>query len=795
MFQPHVQVAPARATALRTAAEAAARTIAPAFPLDSTVAVNPFLDQIEEGLATASARLARIAGIRLALPRQQHAAALKSGAITDEDLAAALADCASPLKPACLAALKKTLSEERPAPAALPTVAVLAARASGTDWPLVLSRSIGLWAAGHFDRGQALWTPAPGRSAFEAWREWATHDLAPEIAGLKGFCAHVAKAPDTAERALLRACETLALSTQAAPTFFHQLLIEMGGWAQHARWLLWQAEQRGETDTTLIDLLALRLLWEEALFQQFPAIGPAWSATVEAHAVPVSADADDIADDILQAAAERAWQRQLAAKLARPARRDKRPALQAAFCIDVRSEIFRRALEATDPGVMTLGFAGFFGLPVAHRPYGSVESNPHLPVLLSPSLTSCCHGSAQAEEKARISARAIRAWSRFRQAAVSSFAFVEAAGLSYGRKLLLDSLGLTPHRKESTPVPRFDPALPAEAKAGMAAKILRAMSLAEGHARLVLLVGHGADLTNNPHKSAYQCGACGGQSGEVSARLLASLLNDPQVRAALPALDISVPADTLFVAALHDTTSDEVILYNDQPAPDHEADLRQAGCWLEQAGRAARAQRAEKLPGARAQTLEKRARDWAEVRPEWGLAGCAAFIAAPRDVTASADLEGRTFLHSYDWSRDSGFGTLGLILTAPVVVASWISLQYFASSVAPDVYGSGNKLIHNVVGGFGVMEGNGGLLRTGLPRQAVHDGLRLAHQPLRLSVFIEAPEYAITEVLERNPQVRMLFDSGWLHLFALTQGRVSHRYRPGLKWDKPWSHETVNEAA
>jgi uncharacterized protein YbcC (UPF0753/DUF2309 family) len=115
--------------------------------------------------------------------------------------------------------------------------------------------------------------------------------------------------------------------------------------------------------------------------------------------------------------------------------------------------------------------------------------------------------------------------------------------------------------------------------------------------------------------------------------------------------------------------------------------------------------------------------------------------------------------------------------------------------VAPDVYGSGNKLIHNVVGGFGVMEGNGGLLRTGLPLQAVHDGLRLVHQPLRLSVFIEAPEHAIAQVLERNPEVRTLFDSGWLHLFALTEGRVSHRYRPGPKWDKPWSRETASEAA
>ena len=57
-----------------------------------------------------------------------------------------------------------------------------------------------------------------------------------------------------------------------------------------------------------------------------------------------------------------------------------------------------------------------------------------------------------------------------------------------------------------------------------------------------------------------------------------------------------------------------------------------------------------------------------------------------------------------------------MILTAPVVVASWISLQYYGSTVAPtSVFGAGNKLLHNVTGGIGVVEGNGGLMRSGLP--------------------------------------------------------------------------------
>ncbi|GAA4227594.1 hypothetical protein GGQ68_004122 [Sagittula marina] len=782
MFLKHTQIEPERANGLLQAAEAAARHVPPAFPLDATVAVNPFLGQAGEDLAHASARLARVAGARLTSPRETYRQLIDDGEITDEDLADALDDCTSSVKPVDLADLKAQARLPGKATEPLPTIADLATQATGTDWIAVIRRSVGLWAAGYFDRGQALWTPAPGRGAFASWREWATNDLTPEISGLRGFCAHVAEAPDTAERAILRATETLTLNHTAAETVFHRYYIDLGGWAQHARWLLWTAELDGQTDHTLCDLLAIRMLWEEALLRHVPELADAWSKVVKAHEMPIAPDQDGVVDVILQEARERGFQRCMATDLEVPARKQQRPKLQVACCIDVRSGPLRRALEDIDPDIETIGFAGFFGLPVAHRSHGTEDVVPHLPVLLQPTLQTSSHLAPAQEQQVRIQSRTVRAWARFRQAAVSSFAFVEAAGPVYGAKLVRDALGLGHKTATAAPAPRFEGEMSAEEKAGLAAKVLTAMSLTQGHAPMVLLLGHGASTTNNPHESAYQCGACGGQAGDVSARLLAALLNDAETRAGLQWHGIEVPADTVFVAGLHDTTTDRVTLYPDGLGKAHEETLAKARELLSRAGREVAAGRAKRLPGARPDTVDRRALDWAEVRPEWGLAGCAAFIAAPRTQVAKERLDGRCFLHSYDWTTDADFETLTLILTAPAVVASWISLQYYGSTVAPNLFGAGNKLIHNVTSGIGVVEGNGGILRPGLPRQALYDGDRSIHDPLRLSVLIEAPEEAIQTVLDAHDDVRALFENRWMHLFALKDGHVSARYKPGKGW-------------
>jgi uncharacterized protein YbcC (UPF0753/DUF2309 family) len=114
-----------------------------------------------------------------------------------------------------------------------------------------------------------------------------------------------------------------------------------------------------------------------------------------------------------------------------------------------------------------------------------------------------------------------------------------------------------------------------------------------------------------------------------------------------------------------------------------------------------------------------------------------------------------------------------------MLVTHWINWQYHASTCDPERLGSGNKLLHNVVGGqIGVFEGNGGDLRIGLARQSLHDGERWVHEPLRLTVIVDAPAQAIERVLARHAVVRQLVDGGWLHLWRF-EGAALRRYDAG----------------
>ena len=781
---------PGQVLELLAAAEEAMRQIPPAFPLEATVAVNPWLGQTGENRVIAAARVARAGGGRMFQPRETVATMIDAGKVTAEDLSAAAA--AHGLDPEALIRAAKQADKGL---APLPTIADLAQRNDRVDWPALIEERIGHWAAAHFDRGQAFW-PAPDAGVWSSWRAYASRDLTPGLAGLTGFAARVAALPTDARATFAEACQALDLTPEAAPLYFHRLLLTLSGWAQYARHFGWIAERDGGRDSTLFELLTVRLVWDVALLQKGgTACADGWNQSKADYALPIEADPEMRLDAALQEAVDRSGERSLAETLAGDVKCGPagRPAIQAAFCIDVRSERLRRALEASDPKIRTIGFAGFFGLPLRHRGHASDTVEARAPVLVAPAIETRAGDSDGTDTQERVRLRTVRAWGRFKRAAVSAFAFVEAAGPLYVGKLIRDGLGLTgpsPH----DPAPELD--LPLDDRIAVAADILRAMSLTGDFARLVLICGHGATVTNAPHASALQCGACGGFAGDVNARLLADLLGEEAVRTGLGARGIRIPSDTHFVAGLHDTVSDEVRLFDDTVPDIHRAEIDRLRAALSQAGMLTRTERAQALPGATAGSLARRGHDWSQIRPEWGLGGCRGFVAAPRARTSGRDLGGQVFLHDYDWRQDEGAATLDLILSAPVVVASWIALQYHGSTVAPETFGAGNKLLHNVVGGVGVLEGNGGPLRAGLPWQSVHDGTAPRHVPSRLVVAIEAPEEMILRVLDRQPDVRALFDNGWLTLVALDgAGHFGRRYEAGSWVDLRFGEMAISVAA
>jgi len=796
-----IAATPDSATVL-AAARSAARRIAPLWPLDSFVAVNPYFGLADQRFAEAAASLARTAGARSTMPRAFYAAALADGRMTLADLSAVLAlappSSARLFDAGKLAAFAVSAESEGEAP--LDTLADIAGRRTRRDWTGHVVGRISSFAARHFDGGQASWrSPSASGGLYAAWKAEAAIDRAPEVAGIAGFRATVAALPDDRDAMLVDSVERLGLAPGQLPAYFERLLRSVGGWAAFARGRDWPGELAGKQGETVVDLLAIRLAHEVALhafLSKDALLRGAFAAARRTYATPVD-PLSETGDCLLQAAYEYAWQRRFLPALTRPTAEaaNGRPAAQAVFCIDVRSEVFRRALETAAPDVETLGFAGFFGVALEQVAAGEMAGDALCPVLLQPRFIVCEAVSPDAAAAKRLEQDAGRVMRGFRGAAVSSFAFVEAAGLGYLGKLAADSLRLG-RRGEAAASgkPALDPAeregrltgIPAADRLASAAAILRGMGLTDNLARVVLLVGHGATTRNNPHAAGLSCGACGGHSGDANARVAAAILNDPAVRAGLPDMGIVLREDTLFVAALHDTTTDHVSILDVATLPQsHAQDVALLKAQLAEAGRAVRFERAAKLGIEADMSVERqvmaRARDWSEVRPEWGLAGCAAFIAAPRALTRGLDLGGRAFLHSYDWRKDDGFRTLELILTAPLVVASWINLQYYASTVDNRVFGSGNKVLHNVVGGVGVLEGAGGDLRVGLPLQSISDGRTLVHEPLRLTAVIAAPIDAIDRVLVAHDHVRALVENGWIHLLALDGGTARRRTATGWK--------------
>ncbi|QUN05430.1 DUF2309 domain-containing protein [Shewanella yunxiaonensis] len=767
-------------------------SIAPAFPLDQSVAVNPWWPQRHAQIERTFAEQAVLTG-ETGLMCKSYYRQHWGQQITAQHLLQAITEQHSPLT---LAQLQEDIQHgDTDVSVRWKTLAMLMDEtipsAQGHSWAQEIvqqvSQFIGLYHQ-YPERFDAH--GKNGEHLYQSWLEVVARDKGINTLLGVDLLAHFRALPDSVS-ALFDELgvnwQSIWESDSGAYAFMRASLHQLSGWAGWQSWLDWQAglaKQPINVPHTL-GLTAILLAWDTVLMQWLIQHDASTAAkirqTLHHQASHVEAFYQLAQQQLaplwlwqraLELSVQSPWIAQV--KAVTPTPELARPELQAIFCIDVRSEPMRRALEAQASDIETLGFAGFFGIPIAYQTYDGSILRPQLPGLLAPQLIA----KQTHKQPERILRLTKLGWQSSLEKPSSNLGMVEAGGLlklvSLFKRVVLQHGTENPvnrdvRHNEQWELVRQQQLLSATEKAELGAGILKAMGISQRLAKVVLLTGHGSQTCNNHTASSLDCGACGGQTGEVNVKVLAHLLNEAEVRAQMPSFGVTVPVDTQFYAAMHNTTTDEITVFD---APD--APWRR---WIIGAGQQARLARmtqfeapATESNAAAKRFFKQRATSWAQMRPEWGLCNNAGVFIAPRSLTRKLNFGGRAFLHEYHVSEDPEFTQLEKIMTAPLLVMNWINLQYYASVTAPEKYGSGNKLLHNVVGGhIGVFEGNGGDLRIGLSRQSVHDGKQYRHQPVRLSAFIQAPKAAIEAIMAKHADVASLVNNGWLFLYQLDQ--------------------------
>ena len=502
------------------------------------------------------------------------------------------------------------------------------------------------------------------------------------------------------------------------------------------------------------------------------------------------------------------------------------PSFQAMFCIDDREESLRRHVEELDPSAVTYGIAGFYFVPMYYKGARDAHFVPLCPAVMLPSnwvIEDADEGLEALHERRAWARRAIgkathqihRGSRTFAVGAVLSAALGVLASIPLIARILFPRLTSRIRQTfgqmvTATPPTRLrlerslSPPGPENGHVGFsleeltnsAERVLRDTGLTSNFARLVFTLGHGSTSLNNPHASAYDCGACGGSCGGPNGRAIAQILNDHRVRRALAARGIVIPQQTVFVGGFHNTCNDTVTYYDPERLPASHRDafaaaqaILDAACDRDAHERCRRFETAPLTvsPGGARQHVEARAADPAQVRAELGHATNALCIVGRRSRTQGLFLDRRAFLNSYDPTQDDAQGTiLARILAAAVPVCAGISLEYFFSYVDNRGYGSGNKLPHNIASLLGVMDGAASDLRTGLPWQMVE-----IHEPVRILFVVEATPETMLGIMERNPDIGRLVRNDWVRLATLDPHSPEiHLYRDrGFERYLPQSRE------
>jgi uncharacterized protein YbcC (UPF0753/DUF2309 family) len=698
------------------------------------------------------------------------------------------------------------------------------------------------WCSAFF--GGAAW-PMPGRDNgfYAAWRELAAGDRSLPRS-VRMDLRRTAQRPDDA---VLQALSTLGVNDDDRIGYLQAHLTRMPGWAAHVQWCAGR-----DAGIDVLGYLGMRLTYETVLLSRqrgaakparqsgrveipsarrraadllgFLGVGAVSDGDISAVARVLAAVPVTAREVLWQNAFESHYRDRLLADLTGPSPTSgpaSPPAgpvhTQLVSCIDTRSEGLRRHLESLG-GYETYGFAGFFAVAIRYTDLLGGAPSDLCPVLISPNheIREFPAADAQSTAERRVAgiiglAGAESAFHAAKESFAAPFTLAEAAGwaaapLSAAKTLAPAATAGLRRRLRDAVAPEAPAvidltAMPQNDQILFAQVALTTMGLTGGFGRLVVLCSHGSTTENNLYQASLDCGACGGQAGAPNARTAVAILNRAEVRAGLRSLSIDIPADTLFVAAQHDTASDRVTVLDRHLIPgEYDADIARLDSDLARTGAALAAERCAVLPGVAgdlsagraARHVATRASDWAQVYPEWGLAGNAAFIVAPRAVTRGIDLGRRTFLHSYEADVDTDGSALETILTAPLVVAQWINCQYYFSTVAPQVFGAGTKTIHNLVGTAGVIAGHTGDLQLGLPWQSVSDGQRLLHEPLRLLAVVQAPLDRIQQIVDRNPVLQRLFGNDWVAVAARENSGDPWQRWTRAGW-RPWT-ETRNSS-